>query len=173
MTRKTYRGDRVDVSFDFDLCIHVGACLLGLPGVFELGRRPWILPDAADPDAVAEVVTRCPSGALQYQRHDAAPDEQPPATATVTPLRDGPLLVTGRISVVHEDGSIEELPRATLCRCGLSNNKPFCDNSHLHGAFTAPGGRIHISRSPVRPRAADKPIPRESDPRRDEQAEPS
>jgi len=167
MTRKTYRGDRIDVSFDFDLCIHVGACLLGLPGVFELGRRPWVLPDAADPDAVAEVVTRCPSGALQYQRHDGGRDEQPSATATVTPLRDGPLLVAGRIDVTREDGIIEQLPRATLCRCGLSKNKPFCDNSHLPGEFTAPGGRIHISRSPVRPRATDRPIPRESDPRRD------
>lgn len=165
MTRKTYRGDDVAVSFDFDLCIHVGACLLGLPAVFELGRRPWILPDEADADAVAEVVRRCPSGALQYRRLDGDPDEQAPSPPTVTPLRNGPLLVTGAIDVTHDDGRVEHLPRATLCRCGLSKNKPFCDNSHLTAKFKAPGGRIHISRSPVRP-MADTPIPREADPRR-------
>jgi len=165
MTRKTYRGDQLEVSFDFDLCIHVGACLLGSPDVFDLGRRPWILPDQAEPDAVAEVVHRCPSGALQYRRLDGAADEQPPSPATVTPLRDGPLLVAGAIEVAYEDGRVERLPRATLCRCGLSKNKPFCDNSHLAGKFHAPGGRIHISPSPVRPRP-DTPIPREDDPRR-------
>lgn len=165
MTRKTYRGEKVEVSFDFDLCIHVGACLLGLPEVFELGRRPWIVPDEADPDSVAEVVQRCPSGALQYRRLDGERDEQPPSTTTVTPLRDGPLLVTGTIEVARDGGTIERLSRATLCRCGLSNNKPFCDNSHLAGQFKAPGGRIHISRSPVRPRP-DTPIPRDTDPRR-------
>ncbi|HET7310908.1 MAG TPA: (4Fe-4S)-binding protein [Mycobacteriales bacterium] len=165
MTRKTYRGDQIEVSFDFALCIHVGACLLGLPEVFELGRRPWILPDEAEPGTVAEVVHRCPSGALQYRRLDGAPDEQPPSPATVTPLRDGPLLVTGAIEVAYDDGRIERLPRATLCRCGLSKNKPFCDNSHLTGKFKAPGGRIRISRSPVRPQP-DTPIPREADPRR-------
>jgi uncharacterized Fe-S cluster protein YjdI/CDGSH-type Zn-finger protein len=165
MTRKTYRGDHVEVSFDFDLCIHVGACLLGLPEVFELGRRPWILPDNADADAVAEVVQRCPSGALQYRRHDGAPDEQSPSTPTVMPLRNGPLLVTGAIEVLDDDGHVQWLPRATLCRCGLSKNKPFCDNSHLAAQFKAPGGRIRISRSPVRP-TAETPIPREADPRR-------
>ena len=165
MTRKTYRGASVEVSFDFDLCIHVGACLLGLPAVFELGRRPWILPDEADADGVAEIVQRCPSGALQYRRLDGEPDEKAPSPPTVLPLRNGPLLVTGAIEVTHDDGRVEHLPRATLCRCGLSKNKPFCDNSHLTAKFEAPGGRIHISRSPVRPKA-DTPIPREADPRR-------
>jgi uncharacterized Fe-S cluster protein YjdI/CDGSH-type Zn-finger protein len=166
MTRKIYRGDDVEVTFDLDICIHVGACLLGLPGVFELHRRPWILADEADADAVAEVVTRCPSGALQYRRLDGGPDEQPPTPTTVTPLRDGPLLVAGAIEVVHPDGTTETLPRAALCRCGLSERKPFCDNSHLTGQFTAPGGRIHLAASPVRP-SPRAPIASDVDPRRD------
>ena len=68
--RRTYRGRDVEVSFDLDVCIHVGARLAGAPGVFELHRRPWIQPDADDADAVADVVQRCPSGALQYRRLD-------------------------------------------------------------------------------------------------------
>ena len=164
--RRSYHGGDIEVSFDFDLCIHVGACLLGLPAVFELDRRPWILPDAADADAVAEVVERCPSGALQYRRlHSGGTGEQPPTPPTVTPLRNGPLLIRGEMQVTRSDGTVESLPRATLCRCGLSKNKPFCDNSHLDGGFTAAGDRLRISASPVRPHA-DRPIERHEDPRR-------
>lgn len=65
----------------------------------------------------------------------------------------------------HEDGTLEVFPRATLCRCGSSANKPFCDNSHLRVKFQAPGELIHIELSPVR-RAVDRPIDRALDPRR-------
>jgi uncharacterized Fe-S cluster protein YjdI/CDGSH-type Zn-finger protein len=163
--RRTYRGRDIEVTFDLDVCIHVGACLAGDPEVFELHRRPWILPDADDADAVAEVVRRCPSGALQYRRLDGEAQETPPDPAVVTPLRNGPLLVHGRIEVTRADGTTEVLPRATLCRCGLSKNKPFCDNSHLAGGFVAAGGRIKIPASPVR-HAPDRPIDRQDDPRR-------
>lgn len=166
LMRRSYRGRDVEVSFDFDVCIHVGACLLGLPDVFELKRHPWILPDAADADAVAEVVERCPSGALRYHRLDGGADEQPPTPPTVTPMRNGPLVVHGQVRVGPPDGTAEPVPRTTLCRCGLSKNKPFCDNSHLDGAFVAEGERLHVSASPVRPRA-DRPISRRDDPRKE------
>jgi uncharacterized Fe-S cluster protein YjdI/CDGSH-type Zn-finger protein len=168
MTRRVYRGKNVEVSFDFDVCIHVGACLAGLPGVFELHRRPWIDPDNAAPDAVARVVESCPSGALQYRRLDGSADENPPSPTQITPLRNGPLLVHGPVEVTHGDGTIEAFPRATLCRCGLSKNKPFCDNSHLAADFTAAGGRIHIPPTPLRPHV-DQPISRNADPRRRDQ----
>jgi uncharacterized Fe-S cluster protein YjdI len=74
--RKVYRGQDVEVSFDLDLCIHVAECLRGDPHVFDLDRRPWVLPDAATPDEVAEVVRLCPSGALLYRRLDGGPQEQ-------------------------------------------------------------------------------------------------
>ena len=61
--RRTYRGEAIEVSFDLDLCVHVGECLRRAPEVFELRRRPWIVPDASDASEVAAVVERCPSGA--------------------------------------------------------------------------------------------------------------
>ena len=70
--RKTYPGKDVDVSFDPDVCIHSGNCVRGLPAVFDAKRRPWIEPDAATADDVVAQVKRCPSGALQFERH--APD---------------------------------------------------------------------------------------------------
>lgn len=162
--RKVYRGDAIEVSFDLERCIHVAECLRGHPGVFKLDRKPWILPDAADPDAVAEVVERCPSGALQYRRLDAGRQETH-ARTTVTPIRNGPLLVRGEIEVTLPDGSVEKLPRATLCRCGYSLHKPFCDNQHLAVHFVADGEPLKIHISPVRPRP-DRPISKSEDPRR-------
>lgn len=162
--RRTYRGAAVEVSFDLSLCTHVGACLLGSPAVFKLDRRPWIAPDAEGADRVARVVERCPSGALQYHRLDGGADEAAPATARVTPLKNGPLLVRGRIEVRHDDGTLEVLPRASLCRCGQSANRPFCDNSHLRVGFQAPGELYRIELSPVRP-AADRPMRTADDPR--------
>ena len=68
--RKTYRGKEVDVSFDPEVCVHSGNCVRGLPAVFDTKRRPWIEPDGASADEVVAQVGSCPSGALQYERHD-------------------------------------------------------------------------------------------------------
>lgn len=163
--RKVYRGRDIEVSFDLDVCIHIGECLRGDRDVFKLDRRPWALPDAGDPDVVAKVVELCPSGALQYRRLDGGPQEEPGPTTKVTPMRDGPLLVTGYVEVKHEDGTVETLPRATLCRCGESQHKPFCDNQHLKIGFKAPGVAFKIHLSPVRLRL-DEPLTKAADPRR-------
>jgi uncharacterized Fe-S cluster protein YjdI/CDGSH-type Zn-finger protein len=162
--RRTYRGEAIEVSFDLGLCVHIGECLRRAPAVFELRRRPWIDPGAATADEIAAVVERCPSGALQYRRLDGGPAERGPEPASVTPMRNGPLLVRGRIEVRREDGSLEVLPRATLCRCGESANKPFCDNMHLRNGFRAPGEVFRVELSPVRD-ATLRPIEKETDPR--------
>jgi len=162
--RKTYRGRDIEVSFDLDLCIHVAECLRGDANVFQLHRRPWVLPDAGAADDVAAVVERCPSGALLYRRLDGKAQERAAEPVKLTPIRDGPLLVTGRIEVVREDGTTEILPRATLCRCGQSEHKPFCDNSHLKAQFHAPGVKYKIHLSAVRP-DVDRPIAKAADPR--------
>ena len=139
MTRRTYRGTELDVSFEADLCIHATECVRGLPAVFDRGRRPWILADNARADQVSSVVERCPTGALLYRRLDGHPGEQPATATTITPVADGPVAVRGDLVVRREDGTLERLPRAALCRCGQSQNKPFCDNSHLEAGFQAPG----------------------------------
>jgi len=162
--RKVYPGADIEVSFDLDLCIHVGECLRGQPQVFKLNRRPWVMPDTAGPDTVSAVVRRCPSGALQYRRLDGGPQEAHQGT-TVTPIRNGPLLVVGEIEVRREDQTVEVLPRATLCRCGSSKHKPFCDNQHLAVGFRAPGFPFKIHLSEVRPRL-DEPINKSDDPRK-------
>ena len=162
--RKVYRGRDIEVSFDLDLCIHVAECLRGHGGVFDLNRRPWVLPDMATADDVAHVVELCPSGALLYKRIDGGPKEDPEGPTSVAPIRNGPLLVTGKIEVKREDGSVEVLPRATLCRCGESQHKPFCDNQHIKVGFRAPGIPFRLHLSAVRPRL-EEPISKADDPR--------
>src|SRR5215472_6783970 len=74
-------------------------------------------------------------------------------------------LVVGEVQVRHEDGTVETLPRATLCRCGSSEHKPFCDNHHLAIGFRAPGAPFKIHLSAVRPHL-QQPITKAEDPRR-------
>lgn len=70
----------------------------------------------------------------------AAPRPTGPTTPTVTPRRDGPVVVEGAITLVAPDGAITECSgRTFLCRCGASAIKPRCDGSHKHNGFRAPG----------------------------------
>lgn len=162
--RRVYKGRDIEVSFDLAQCTHIGECLRRAPDVFALDRRPWISPDGAPVDILASVIERCPSGALQYRRVGGGAEEQGPEPPLITPIRNGPLLVRGRIEVRHEDGTVEVMPRAALCRCGQSANRPFCDNTHLRVAFRAPGEVIRIELSPVR-HTVDQPIDKATDPR--------
>ncbi len=109
-------------------------------------------------------VAECLRGQRDVFQLDRRAQEDPDATTTITAIRNGPLLVTGKVEVRYQDGTIEALPRATLCRCGESTHKPFCDNSHLAIGFKAPGIPYRIHLSPVRPRLAE-PISKEEDPR--------
>jgi CDGSH-type Zn-finger protein len=114
----------------------VRSCVRGLPQVFKPEARPWVAVDGADADAIAATVETCPTGALHYRRLDGGPQEQPPENTTVEPRPNGPLFVRGHVRIVDEDGQlIREDTRAALCRCGASENKPFCDGSHRRIGF--------------------------------------
>jgi CDGSH-type Zn-finger protein/uncharacterized Fe-S cluster protein YjdI len=135
---RTYETESIRVHWESARCIHTGRCLQALPEVFDLGRRPWVDVRAADADAIADAVERCPTGALRYERLDGAPQEQPERPSVVVPIEDGPLLMLGDLDVRDPEGEpIAHETRLTLCRCGLSRNQPFCDNSHLRRGWTS------------------------------------
>src|SRR3954470_6550437 len=92
-TRKRYRGEAVDVSFDPLRCRHAAECLRGLPTVFDRDRRPWILPDGADPADVVRVVARCPTGALRADPRGSVAHEQPVTPTEVVAVPGGPVLL--------------------------------------------------------------------------------
>jgi uncharacterized Fe-S cluster protein YjdI len=136
---RDYGTDAIAIEWRAHRCIHAAVCLQGLPEVFDVNRRPWILPENADADAIAQVVAQCPSGALHFRRLDGGAQEAPDAEPTLLTLPDGPLLVRGDIDVVDGDGNVfRHDTRLALCRCGASENKPFCDNSHRRIGFRAP-----------------------------------
>ena len=137
---KDYRSEEITVFFDMGRCIHSKECIHGLPEVFDVEERPWIQPDNSDANTVAEVVMRCPTGALQFARKDGGDEEPLPDENVVTVERDGPLYVRGDLEIKEYDGStfLEDI-RLALCRCGESQNKPFCDNSHKNSGFRDTG----------------------------------
>ena len=139
MARKRYPAEGITVTFDLARCIHAAECVRGLPEVFDPGERPWVRPERSDPDAVAEVVSRCPSGALKFEREDGI-RESPARKNAITLAVDGPLYVRGDVVVEDSEGEVlyREV-RAALCRCGASSNKPFCDNSHREIGFVHDG----------------------------------
>jgi len=91
------------------------------------------------------------SSALPAGDDPTPADETPPGdpAATITPYRDGPLIVRGDFRLVDQDGTEIDPGRKTvaLCRCGKSGIKPFCDGTHKRSGFSAPS-------APSRPRPA-------------------
>lgn len=129
-------GAAIDIIFSGKRCIHARHCVLGQPGVFKANvEGPWIDPDATTPEGLVTVAHMCPSGAIRYHRHDGGPDEAPPPVNLVQLRENGPIGVRADMRI---DGEAVGY-RATLCRCGASKNKPFCDGSHHDIDFTATG----------------------------------
>ncbi len=133
---ETVKGRRLTLMFETQRCIHARFCVTGAPDVFLANvQGPWIHPDAMDVDRLVEVAHACPSGAIRYQRNDGKPDEAPPPVNLLSVREAGPYAVRADITL---DGK-QKMFRATLCRCGASKNKPFCDGSHHAVEFKATG----------------------------------
>lgn len=131
-----FSNDAITVTWSKRRCIHAAECVRGLPDVFAPGERPWVRPEQADGSAIAQVVERCPTGALHHQRHDGGAPEATPDTNAIRVTRNGPLHVRGDVELIAPDGRlIVRDTRVALCRCGASANKPFCDNRHLQVRF--------------------------------------
>jgi CDGSH-type Zn-finger protein/uncharacterized Fe-S cluster protein YjdI len=130
------RGSKVVIRFDGSKCIHSRHCVLDRPDVFVPNvEGEWIHPDNATPDGVAEIARNCPSGAISFERLDGGENETAPAVNVVRVRENGPLAFHGEITIDGHGAAM----RATLCRCGASKNKPFCDGSHTQAGFVATG----------------------------------
>lgn len=64
---RVYTGEKIDVYFSTAICQHSGNCVRGNARLFNLKRKPWIMPDEVDVSTVIKVIDTCPSGALQYR----------------------------------------------------------------------------------------------------------
>ncbi|MET8554421.1 (4Fe-4S)-binding protein [Streptomyces sp. NPDC004959] len=125
--RKAYRTDSITVTFEARRCLHAAECVRGLPEVFDVAKRPWIQPEKATAERLAEVVRLCPSGALQYELVEGG-TEVPARPTTITRGATGQLTVRGELSVETPEGARAET-RAVLCGCGESRLQPYCDHA--------------------------------------------
>ena len=135
-TIETVTGKSATISFDSRRCIHARRCVLSQPTVFKANvQGPWIDPDAASAEALLYVALNCPSGAIRVTRHDGGAEETNPRVNTIALRENGPLAVNAEIELAGKSIGT----RATLCRCGASKNKPYCDGSHVGVGFLATG----------------------------------
>ena len=133
--RKDYVGTKITIHDNRSICSHAGFCTERLNSVFRLKAEPWIDPDAAPVEEIIETIKKCPSGALSYSIAGVEHRDQD-REPTITVSKDGPYCITGGIAFTGEPravGASEE--HYTLCRCGGSKNKPFCDGSHWYIKF--------------------------------------
>lgn len=131
MGEKVYTGRRVTVTYDPVRCRHFAECVRGLPQVFDTHKRPWVNVDAAPAEQVAEIVRRCPSGALHAVFADGS-TEEPEQPTRVQVLPEGPVLVRGDLLIDTPSGPRREV-RAAICGCHRSTAAPWCDGACGHG----------------------------------------
>jgi CDGSH-type Zn-finger protein len=129
----TYRGKHITLHDNRSICAHAGRCTDGLPAAFREDKEPFVDPDGATADKMIDIVGKCPSGALSYAINGQPGGEPPrPPVIVVTP---GPYAVMGNIAIDQAQNAGASRERYTLCRCGSSKNKPFCDGTHWDIGF--------------------------------------
>jgi CDGSH-type Zn-finger protein len=128
-----HEGPGIRVRKDGELCQHAGFCNAAAKSWFDM------IPNTDDREVQLQLIgmiDRCPSGALVYELDGEA--IEPDLPVAVSPVTDGPLLVTGGIEIERVSGEmLETRNRVTLCRCGQSGNKPLCDGTHYNIDFKA------------------------------------
>lgn len=134
--RDNYKGQHITIHDNRGICAHAGRCTDGLAAVFHLKEEPWIYPDSASANEIIETIKKCPSGALSYSVNDIE-DRDRDGTPSIFIAPNGPYVVSGGPDMndtERAEGASKE--HFTMCRCGGSKNKPFCDGSHWYNEFT-------------------------------------
>lgn len=140
---RSYSNGEITVFWKPHECVHAGTCFRELRKVFDPARRPWIDLSQATTSEIIDIVERCPTNALTYEKNKS---RQTVGNVTTKPaqentvsfsiMRNGPILAEGHFMVYLPDGSEREIKSITsFCRCGMSKNQPFCDGTHNKEGF--------------------------------------
>jgi CDGSH-type Zn-finger protein/truncated hemoglobin YjbI len=148
--RDTYLGEQVTIFDNRGICQHSGLCSDRLPTAFRTKAEPFVAPSGARMDELVRAVRDCPSGALSLafdsvEARDLV-DWHDSREQAIAVTQDGPYRVTGDVPLTDDTGA--DMPRAegssrehyALCRCGHSQNKPFCSGMHWYVGFHDPVG---------------------------------
>jgi len=130
-----YEGKEISILNNPLLCSVAEYCHKELESVFNEKKDPWIEPDGDTLEHIKTLIEKCPSGALSYSIN-GQPQPVSDCVAAVTIEKNGPLRITGGIELKDANwGQGASQEHYTLCRCGASKNKPFCDGSHTAISF--------------------------------------
>ncbi len=131
-----YKGNKIMIHDNRGICAHAGRCTDGLAAVFHLREDPWIYPDSATVEEIVATIKKCPSGALSYTLNDPISDHTVDGSPLIFIAPHGPYVVSGSPELTGTKmGRGASKEHFTLCRCGGSKNKPFCDGSHWTNGF--------------------------------------
>ncbi|MCP4439433.1 MAG: hypothetical protein GY810_10875 [Aureispira sp.] len=135
--KKEYSNGELIVVWKPKSCIHAAECVKALPNVYKPNEKPWITVENATTQDLKDQIAKCPSGALSYYMKDEGEDSVLESVETkVDVLENGPLLVHGTLKVTDKSGKVEvKNKRTAFCRCGMSENKPYCDGTHTKVDF--------------------------------------
>jgi uncharacterized Fe-S cluster protein YjdI len=134
--KKEYTNGELTIVWKPKICIHSEVCVKALPQVYQPGKNPWISIESATTDELVTQIKKCPSGALSYYMNNQEDKKDETPEIRVELLENGPLLVHGTITLVDINGNAEvKMDTNAFCRCGHSNNKPYCDGSHVKVGF--------------------------------------
>jgi CDGSH-type Zn-finger protein/truncated hemoglobin YjbI len=146
--RDTYQGQQVTIYDNRGICQHSGFCTDRLASVFRQGQEPFVTASGGRMDEIIRAVRDCPSGALSYGIDDVEArgevDHHRKRGPSIEVTKDGPYRVTGGIPLTDGQGEAEHRNKGAsaehyaLCRCGHSQNKPFCSGMHWYVQFTDP-----------------------------------
>lgn len=133
---KKYSNKEITITWEPEKCIHSRQCFSSLIKVFDPRKRPWINIDGSDNESIMKTIDHCPSKALGYFKKDETTEISNEITISedavkIKLLDKGPIEFNGECVIVDKDGNESyKTGKFFLCRCGSSNNKPFCDGTH-------------------------------------------
>jgi CDGSH-type Zn-finger protein len=132
----SYKGKKITIHDNRSVCAHAGYCTDNLASVFRMKEEPWIDPNAASIEEIIVAIRNCPSGALSYSV-DNAENHNVEDEPAILIAPNGPYFVSGGIELSDTTwGQGVSKNEYTLCRCGSSKNKPFCDGTHWYIKFS-------------------------------------
>jgi len=131
----SYSNDEITISWNANTCFHSEVCTKNLSSVFNLKQKPWINVNGATKEEIIKLINTCPSGALSYDLYSTEEKDITPSVS-IRIVPDGPMLVNGAFEFTDKDGNVSQVEKNTaFCRCGGSENKPFCDGTHKKIGF--------------------------------------
>ncbi len=138
---RDYTNGEITVSWRPKKCIHATTCYVQLLEVFNPRKRPWIDMYGAPTQKIIEIVKKCPTEALTVRYNNETTTDSPIEQTTeeavsqkpveIQIMKDGPIVVYGNIKLTDKEGKeYKTFSITSFCRCGSSNNMPYCDGTH-------------------------------------------